>query len=73
MDLLKLALTTLLALVSLDYTEGAGDIILAVDASSEGCSCRLLKEKSTRQDMKAEFGLAQRRNMMQPSGNVEGF
>ncbi len=36
MDLLKLALTTLLALVSLDYTEGAGDIILAVDASSEG-------------------------------------
>ena len=32
MNLLKLALTTPPALVSLDYTEGAGDIILAVDA-----------------------------------------
>ncbi len=36
MDLLKLALNTPPALVSLDYTEGAGDIILAVDASLEG-------------------------------------
>ena len=36
MDLLKLALTTLPALVSLDYSEGAGDIILVVDASLEG-------------------------------------
>ena len=36
MDLIKLALTTPPALVSLDYTEGAGDIILAVDASLEG-------------------------------------
>ncbi len=35
MDLLKLALTTPPALVSLDYTYGAGDIILAVDASLE--------------------------------------
>lgn len=36
MDLLKFALTSPPALVSLDYTEGAGDIILAVDASLEG-------------------------------------
>ena len=35
MDLLKLSLTTPRALVSLDYTEGAGDIIFAVDASLE--------------------------------------
>lgn len=35
MDLLKLTLTILPALVSLDYTKGAGDIILAVDASLE--------------------------------------
>ena len=36
MDLLKLALTTPPALVSLDYSEGTGEIILAVDASLEG-------------------------------------
>ncbi len=36
MDLLKLALTTPPALVPFDYTEGAGDIILTVDASLEG-------------------------------------
>ena len=36
MDLFKLALTTPPALVSLDYSEGAGDIIFAVDASLEG-------------------------------------
>lgn len=35
-DLFKLALITLLALVSLDYNERASDIILAVDASFEG-------------------------------------
>lgn len=34
-DLLKLALTTLPALVFLDYSEGAGNIIFAVDASLE--------------------------------------
>ena len=36
MDLLKLTFTTPPALVSWDYTEGAGDIILAIDASLEG-------------------------------------
>ena len=36
MDLLKLALTTFPALVSLDYLEGAGEIILTVDTSLEG-------------------------------------
>lgn len=36
MDLLKFALTSPPTLVSLDYTERAGDIILAVDASLEG-------------------------------------
>ena len=35
MDLLKLAFTTFLALVSLDYSERASEIILAVDASLE--------------------------------------
>ena len=35
MDLLMLALTTSLALVSLNYFEGAGKIILAMDASLE--------------------------------------
>ena len=34
-DLLKLALTTPPILVFLDYTEGAGDIILVVDTSLE--------------------------------------
>ena len=36
MDLLKLALTTPLVLVSLDYSEGVDDIIFAMDASLEG-------------------------------------
>ena len=48
MDLLKLALTNTPALVSLDYTQGAGDIILAVDASLEewgGVLMQLVKGK----------------------------
>ena len=36
MDLLKLALTSPPALVSLDYSKDAGEIILAVDASLGG-------------------------------------
>ena len=36
MDLLKLALTSPPALVSLDYSEEAGEIILEVDISLEG-------------------------------------
>lgn len=36
MDLLKLALITLLSLVFLDYSKGAGNIIFAIDASLEG-------------------------------------
>ncbi len=36
MNLLKLTLTTPAALVSLNYSKGAGEIILAVDASLEG-------------------------------------
>lgn len=35
MDILNLALTTLPALVSLDYSEGASDIIFAIDTSLE--------------------------------------
>ena len=33
MDSLKVALTSALALVKLNYSEGVGEIILAVDAS----------------------------------------
>ena len=36
MDLLKLSLTTPIALISLDYTEVANNIIIAIDASLEG-------------------------------------
>lgn len=36
MDLLKLVLTTFPALVFLDYTEKADDIILVLDASLQG-------------------------------------
>lgn len=36
MDILNLALTTLSALVSLDYSEEVGEIILAMDASLKG-------------------------------------
>ena len=43
MDLLKLSLTTPPALVSLDYTEGAGDIIFAIDTSLEGCGGVLMQ------------------------------
>ena len=48
MDLLKLAFTTPLALVSLDYIWGAGDIILAVDSSLNrwgGVLMQLMKKK----------------------------
>ncbi len=48
MDLLKLALTTPPVLVSLDYTEGASDIILVVDANLEEWGevlMQLVKEK----------------------------
>lgn len=44
MDLLKLALTTPPALVILDYSEGAGDIILTVDASLEGWGGVLMQQ-----------------------------
>ena len=43
MDMLKLALTTLPALVSLDYTEKANDIILKVDVSLEGWGRMLMQ------------------------------
>ena len=36
MDLLKLAFITFPALISFDYLEGVGKIILTVDASLEG-------------------------------------
>lgn len=48
MDLLKLAFTNPPALVSLDYTNGASDIILAVDAYLKGWGgvlMQLIKEK----------------------------
>ena len=48
MDLLKLALTTPAALVSLDYSEKAGEIILVVDTSLErwgGVLMQLVQEK----------------------------
>ena len=48
MDLLKLAFTTPPALISLDYTDGAGDLILAVDASLDrwgGVLMQLVKGK----------------------------
>ena len=48
MDLLKLALISSLALVLLDYSKDAGEIILAVDASLEGWGgvlMQLVKDK----------------------------
>lgn len=48
MNLLKLVLTSLPALVSLDYSKDAGEIILAIDASLEGWRgvlMQLLQEK----------------------------
>ena len=43
MDLLKLALTTPPALVSLDYSKRAGNIIFAVDVSLKGCGGVLIQ------------------------------
>ena len=45
MDRLKIALTTAPALISLDYSEDAGDIILAVDASLTGWGSVLMQIK----------------------------
>ena len=61
MDLLKLALTTPLALVSLYYTEEAGDIILAVDASLKRWGwvlMQLVKGKKHPSRYKSEIWLA---------------
>lgn len=47
-DLLKLMLMTLLALITLNYTKSAGDIIFMVDASLNKCKevlMQLVKEK----------------------------
>ena len=46
MDTLKLALTTAPALCSLDYSEGAGLIILGVDSSGNGWGAVLMQEKN---------------------------
>ena len=58
MDLLKFALTTPPALVSLDYTEGAGDIIFAIDASLEGWGRVLMQlVKGKRHSSRYESGI----------------
>lgn len=67
MVLLKLSLTIPLGLVSVDYIEGVGDIILAIDASLEEWGrvlMQLVQGKSIFLDMKAGFGLMQRKNMI---------
>ena len=43
MNVLKTALTTAPALVKIIYTDGAGDVILAVDASYEGWGSILMQ------------------------------
>ena len=45
MKTLKLALTTAPALKTIDYTEGAGEVICAVDASGEGWGGNLMQVK----------------------------
>ena len=58
MNLLKLALTTLPALVSLDYTKGASDIILAVDANLDGWGGVLMQlVKGKRHPSRYESGI----------------
>lgn len=59
MDALKLALTTAPALAQIDYAEGAGPIILAVDSSLKGWGAVLMQEvaKSRRHPSRYESGL----------------
>lgn len=58
MDLLKYALTSSPALVSLDYKEGTGDIILAVGASLEGWGGVLMQlVKGKRHPSRYESGI----------------
>lgn len=58
MDLLKLALRTPPALVLLDYTEGAGDITFAVDASLDGWGRVLMQlVKGKRHPSRYESGI----------------
>ena len=57
-DLLKLALTSPPALVSLDYSKDAGEIILAVDASLEGWGGVLMQlVKGKRHPSRYESGI----------------
>ena len=48
-DTLKIALTQALVLVKIDYSEGAGDIILAIDASIQGQGANLIQEDTRKQ------------------------
>lgn len=76
MNLLKLVLMTSSILVFLDYSERAGNIILIIDISLERqrrVLIQIIKKKDTYQNMKMKFGLAQKKTMMQPSGNIEEF
>ncbi len=58
MDLLKLALTTPPALVSLNYTEGVGDIIFVVYASLNGRGgVRMYHGKEKRYSSRYESGI----------------
>lgn len=76
MDLLQLAITTPPALVSLDYTGGAGDIILAVDARLEGWGGLLMQlVKGKRHPSRYESGIWSTTEEIYDaiSENVKGF
>jgi hypothetical protein len=59
MDALKMALTQTPALVKIDYSEGAGEIILAADASLQGWGSVLMQldDKGRRHPSRYESGL----------------
>lgn len=76
MDLLKLALTTLPALVSLDYLEGEGEIILAMDASLERWRevlIQLVKGKKHSLRYKSRIWSSAKKKYDATNGNVAVF
>lgn len=74
MNLLKLVLKTLPALIFLDYTDRAGDIIFVVNASIDEWGAvlmQLVRKKSHRQATLVESGLMPKKTMIPLSGNIE--
>lgn len=76
MKLLKLALTTYTVLISIDFSERTGEIILALDTYQEICGgilMQLVQEKRYLSKYESEIWSVQRKSMMSLNKNIAVF